>query len=235
MLLARGSPLVTWFSRDRGLCRGCSCGDNGDIKSNGRCMRPQYMSEPQINWTNTQPPTNECELRGYADIHMHLFADIAHGGGVLHGSACPRVEGDLFCDEAYQGQLGLGDCSTSYCDTSEVTDVNVALSSCYATYNDLVTKSGGALPAPAPAPVGCPIHDPQCGNRVDHYNHTVFEAPIAGGTRDPGRGNLGAPLFNGWPHAGSTVHQQALQVARASLARWSQADRPNGGYQHRSM
>lgn len=193
-----------------GCVGNCACGhNNGNIKSNGRCYRPQFMSEPQVNWTAAQPSGSGCELRGYADIHMHLFADIAHGGGVLHGSACPRVEGQLFCDEAYQGQIGLGDCSTSYCDAEGVTDVNVALSSCHATYHDLRTKSGGYLSAPAPAPFGCPLHDPACGNKVDHMNHTFGETPIATGTRDPGRGNLGAPLFNGWPHASSTVHQQA--------------------------
>lgn len=201
-------------SCDQGLvevagCVGdCTCGHNGAIQSNGRCMIPQMMGEPSVNWTDTQPPSSGCELRGYADIHMHLFADIAHGGGVLHGSPCPRVEGQLFCDEAFQSQIGAGECSTSYCDEEGNTDVNIALSSCYATYNDLKTSSGGTLPSPAPAPLGCPIHDPHCGDRVDHMNHTFGETPIATGTRDPGRGNLGAPLFNGWPHAGSTVHQQ---------------------------
>lgn len=191
-----------------GCVGNCACGHNGFIKSNGRCMRPQWMGEPTLNWSDTQPPTSDCELRGYADIHMHMFADIAHGGGILHGSACPRVEGQLFCDEAFQSQIGVGDCSTSYCDESGNTDVNIALSSCYATYNDLVTKSGGALPAPIGAPISCPTHDPHCGDRVDHMNHAVGETPIATGTRDPGRGNLGAPLFNGWPHYSSTIHQQ---------------------------
>lgn len=53
-----------------------------------------------------------CKLRGYADLHVHMFADVAHGGSVLSGAA--------------------------YDPTND--DVNEALRPDYGTHRDLVTR-----------------------------------------------------------------------------------------------
>lgn len=71
----------------KGLIQVAGC--NGDCKcpigfSNGMCSeRVSRIPEPSIGWT---PPRQASRgLRGFADLHMHMFAHLAHGGKVLSG------------------------------------------------------------------------------------------------------------------------------------------------------
>lgn len=143
-----------------------------------------------------------CSLRGYADLHMHLFGDIAHGGGILAGAPCPS-DGTEYCPEAFDGDP----CGNTYCDESGLTDVNHALKQCYGTDRNLVTKADADVPAPT-----CPPFLPDCGANQFHLDHgptgdTLGDNTI--GTRDGSLANIGAPAFNGWPQWSTTTHQQA--------------------------
>jgi len=104
-------------------CSGdCRCGGSAnplDIASSGTCTQRERITEPLAQWRppNPVPPGS---LRGYADLHLHMFAQYAHGGGVLVG-------------EAYDADGG----------------VNAALTQDYGTDLDLVTKDGKELPKPS--------------------------------------------------------------------------------------
>ncbi|MBL8957742.1 MAG: membrane dipeptidase, partial [Myxococcaceae bacterium] len=170
--------------------------------SSGTCVRSpvQQIVEPSIGLVSA--PSQQCSQAGYADLHMHLFGDIAHGGGMLAGHPCPR-NATTYCSEAFAGPLSPGGCGTSYCNAS--LDVNAALSACYGTNQDMVTKGGAPLPAPS-----CPAWLPNCGNKLFHGDHTIFDDAVgAVGTLDgAGDSQMGAPAFSGWPQWTSTTHQQ---------------------------
>ncbi len=188
------------------FCGGSATGvvdDDALGMSGGTCVRSpvKTIGEPEVGLIAAS--TKQCSQAGYADLHMHLFADIAHGGGVLAGHPCPR-NSDTFCPEAFNGVLAPGGCSRSYCDDS--LDVNSALRACYGTYLDMVTKSDDPLPTPS-----CPSWLPNCGNKLFHGDHTLFDDAVgAVGTLDgSGDSQMGAPAFSGWPQWSSTTHQQA--------------------------
>src|SRR5262245_22361736 len=103
-------------------CSGdCTCGGAANplqISSSGTCTVIESIAEPNPGWT---PPAAGpgCALRGYADMHVHMFANLAHGGGVLAG-------------EAYDASGG----------------VNAALAQDFGTDLDLVKNNGAPLPTP---------------------------------------------------------------------------------------
>ena len=104
-------------------CSGdCRCGGSAnplDISSSGTCTEEETIDEPSTGWDPpTAPPTDP--MRGYADIHVHMFAQYAHGGAVLAG-------------EAYDEEGG----------------VNAALATCYGTDLDVVARDGGEVPVPS--------------------------------------------------------------------------------------
>ena len=198
-------------------CSGdCFCGasltgivdDDGLGTSSGTCAQDPVgsMQEPSIGFSDTAAVTT-CSQLGYADLHMHLFGDIAHGGGVLAGQPCPRSEG-TYCVEAFRGKLtpgiagpGQTKCGTPFCDSAF--DVNDALRACYGTDQDLQTKSESALATP-----DCPSWLGDCGAAVFHGDH-LFDDPVgAHGTMDGADSSRGAPVFNAWPQWTSTTHQQ---------------------------
>ncbi|MFQ5593148.1 MAG: membrane dipeptidase [Anaerolineae bacterium] len=95
----------------------CDPGLEEDLNTN-RCVRPAPIGpidEPSTNWT--PPSSSPPPLRGYADLHLHIFAHLAHGGGVLAG-------------KPYDPSGGI----------------NVALQPDDWTDVDLVKKDGGELP-----------------------------------------------------------------------------------------
>src|SRR6266850_280459 len=52
------------------------------LNSDGSFKSLKTISEPETGWT--QPNEGPaCRMRGYADMHLHMFAEMAHGGGVL--------------------------------------------------------------------------------------------------------------------------------------------------------
>jgi len=52
--------------------------------SNGMCAKRRgRVGEPSIGWKRARRPSRG--LRGFADLHMHMFAHLAHGGKVLAG------------------------------------------------------------------------------------------------------------------------------------------------------
>ncbi|MBZ5560684.1 MAG: HYR domain-containing protein, partial [Acidobacteriia bacterium] len=138
----------------------------------------QRISEPTTNRTSVAPP-DACAVSGYADLHLHLFADTAHGGGILAG-------------EPYDPNGG---------------GVNVALQQDYGTTKDLVDFNGvdqAAMNASI-----CPYGLNNCGTNFFHKDHLLDDPVGSVGTNDAAGSNLGAPIFNGWPRWTSTTHQQA--------------------------
>ena len=154
------------FCRDGTSSSTCVKLDNGKLKS---------ISQPDTG--RAAPPTEAraCSLAGYADIHVHMFADVAHGGGVLSGA--------------------------SYDPAND--DVNVALRPDYGTHRNLVSNTGGTVATPS-----CPSYISDCGEKLFHGDHTLFDDPVGIGTGDDTKSNLGAPNFTGWPTWHTTTHQQ---------------------------
>ena len=203
-------------------CSGdCFCGasltgvvdDDALGTASGTCVSAPVapMSEPAVGMS-APGSANECSYRGYADLHMHLFADIAHGGAILAGKPCPRAD-TMFCPEAFdtgnlsrrteQTPQGVTACGDSYC--SGGLDVNTALRACYSTDLELLDSDGSSR-----GPANCPGWLPDCGQTLFHGDHTLFDDAVgAVGTLDgAGPSQLGAPTFNGWPRWSSTTHQQ---------------------------
>jgi microsomal dipeptidase-like Zn-dependent dipeptidase len=198
-------------------CTGdCFCGAGlGNVagEASSSCVRFQAVAEPGIGFT--PPPAGPCSLRGYADLHMHLFADIAHGGGVLAGAPCP-ADSTTFCTESFHpGPLAPRGCSKNYCDQSLTLDVNDALGACFGSDRDLVTKEGWALANPEIGACGslmtCPCDLPECGSRLLHRIHTPLDDTVGSdlGTFDGSEWNIGAPGFTAWPQWTTTTHQQS--------------------------
>jgi hypothetical protein len=71
-------------------CTGdCTCGtDLLAGKSSGTCTRGEAISEPGTDWTASATPP-ACPLRGFADLHVHLNAHLAHGDRVFAGKPAP--------------------------------------------------------------------------------------------------------------------------------------------------
>ena len=187
-------------------CSGdCTCGGPlslGEPDGNS-CTTIEAISEPTTNaiptasesgppgtWTLPKaalPTGPECPsggLCGYADLHVHMFANLAHGGAMVAGEAWdPR-------------------------------GVNVALAEDYGSRLPLVDKHGSLKhPVDGSAgPPECPdflLNAGLCSGQVlFHGDHTAFDTVTGGGTNDGAASNLGVPLFNGWPLWTSTIHQQ---------------------------
>jgi microsomal dipeptidase-like Zn-dependent dipeptidase len=92
-------------------------GCNGDCRgSSGVCAdlsRP--ISEPSPGWTAVTPAADP--MRGWADVHVHMFSNLAFGGGVVAGAAYDKVNG-----------------------------IRGALAPDYATNQDFVALTGAELP-----------------------------------------------------------------------------------------
>ena len=166
------------------------------------CVKFEDITEPSLNHTPPSPST-ECSLRGYIDMHLHLFADFAHGGALLAG-------------RPFYDDLG-GE------------DVNDALRPCYAT-QDIILDSDGdeqtlgnssssdggcVLFGTVFSGANCPndIHPESCDDDSFKFHgcHGVMDEAIGSfvGTGDGAAFSLGAPSFSDWPKWSSTTHQQA--------------------------
>ena len=121
-LSERINPCDTDLQEIPGCTGDCYC--RGGTAS-GTCAKLEsgkLPKSPQPGTGRATPPTapRVCKLRGYADLHVHMFADVAHGGSVLSGAA--------------------------YDPTND--DVNAALRPDYGTDRDLVTNTGAEVPTP---------------------------------------------------------------------------------------
>src|SRR5262249_12526 len=138
------------------------------------------IDEPDTN-ADLTGATTSCSMSGYADMHLHLFADLAHGGGVLAG-------------KPYDPDHG----------------VNTALEQDFTSAKSLIKGRTDEAVTVNPAGCPGWLLDSTCDRSFFHGDHDIFVGDTLGaGTRDGAGSNLGAPLFNGWPKWTSTTHQQA--------------------------
>lgn len=145
------------------------------------------LTEPTANVHAVAPPDPQDPLRGFADIHVHMFAHLAFGGGVLAGMPYDPNGG------------GVGK----------------ALAPDYGTDIDLVAPLGNLPFLPLAARRSqqrvtvCPPLVPGCGRNVFHGDHLgALDDFIGFGTDDATASYFGAPYFTGWPKWHSTTHQQ---------------------------
>ena len=131
------------------------------------------LNDPETGFRNSQTPS--CSMRGYADMHVHMFSHLGNGGALLAGKPY---------DPSPQG-------------------INAALRPDYSTADNITEIDGDPMPGHV-----CPWYLPACDARLWHGDHTVADIPAGVGTGDTPPSNFGAPLFIGWPHWTSTVHQQ---------------------------
>lgn len=180
-----GKPCNDGLLEIPGCAGDCFCG--GPIatgaQSSGMCAVLESIPEPTTGWT-AAGTSHMCPLRGYMDMHLHLHADMAHGGGIFAGKPYDAAGG-----------------------------INAALRQCYGSDKNLEAKDGGKLPSTSDgvAP-DCPSFMTTCGEHLFHGDHTIFDDPGGAGTKDGSKSNYGAPIFNGWPQWTSTSHQQAYWV-----------------------
>ncbi|MCK4742221.1 MAG: HYR domain-containing protein [Sulfuriflexus sp.] len=88
-------------------CTGdCICGGG---KSNSSCVVIEKIAEPDTNWVAPGSGRGRtCPLQGYADIHMHLNAHLAHGGKLFAGQPAPtNVFGKFTFDNDYNINTAL--------------------------------------------------------------------------------------------------------------------------------
>lgn len=180
-----GKPCNNGLIEIPGCAGDCFCGGStatGGLSS-GMCTVLETIPEPTTGWTAAST-THMCPLRGYMDMHLHLHADMAHGGGIFAGKPYHATGG-----------------------------INAALQQCYGSDANLEAKDGGTLPSTSDgvAP-DCPSFMSSCGEHLFHGDHTIFDDPGGAGTKDGSKSNYGAPIFNGWPQWTSTSHQQAYWV-----------------------
>jgi microsomal dipeptidase-like Zn-dependent dipeptidase len=162
------------------------------------------IPEPNPGWSNEGASDQTCESKGYADLHVHMFAHLAHGGGVLAGM--PYDPNDTTPNDTNDG-------------------INKALRMDYGTDLDLIRSNGDDLIDP----LFCdPDIQPFCGDKLFHGAHLITDNAVGAGTHEGapicvgafdlfrvcaptlvGAGsNYGSPVFNGWPTWRSTTHQQ---------------------------
>ncbi|MBV8072905.1 MAG: hypothetical protein JO270_23585, partial [Acidobacteriaceae bacterium] len=189
-------------------CSGdCTCGGStalGEVAWQS-CTTIEAIAEPANNATPTTNETGatgtwtlpktplpagpECPstgLCGYADLHVHMWANLAHGGATLAGEPWDPKG-----------------------------DVNTALGEDWGSSLNLVDRQGNPKPkadGSGPLAFTCPdylLAKGLCNGQVlFHGAHTLLDTTTGGGTNDGAASNLGVPLFNGWPLWTSTIHQQ---------------------------
>ena len=199
-------------------CSGdCTCGGTtslGQVATTS-CTVIETITEPTTDVTpNANEPANTTPwtlpqvslpsgplcpatgLCGYADIHVHMFANLAHGGATLAGEPWDPNGVNTALGEDY----GL----------------NPSIPNYYGLSGTLVDKKGntkkyvdnGLAPTCPGFLQGSPLGNLCSGQQLFHGDHTLIDTTTGGGTNDGASSNLGVPLFNGWPQWTSTVHQQ---------------------------
>lgn len=117
----RASPCDAGLTNISGCTGDCFCTGG---TSSSTCVqldgdgKLKAIAQPGTGRSIEPAEPRSCALRGYADIHLHMFSDTAHGGGVIGGAAWDAVNDD----------------------------VNTALRPDYGTHRDLVKNTGEELP-----------------------------------------------------------------------------------------
>ena len=168
---------------------------NANEPDNTKASTPTTWTLPQV-----APPAGPlCPatgLCGYADMHVHMFANLAHGGATLAGEPWDANGVNTALGEDYglsasiQNANGLsGDVVDKKGNTQKYVD------------NGLAPTCPGFMQS-------SPLGNLCTGQRLFHGDHTLIDTTTGGGTNDSANSNFGAPSFNGWPQWTSTVHQQ---------------------------
>lgn len=182
-----GQACQDGFIEVKGCTGDCLCGGADNLPynwSSGTCTTSPIagIAEPSTSWT-APVPAPACGLRGYADLHAHLFAHLAHGGATLAGTPYDAAGG-----------------------------INAALAHDFGTDADVIGGNGGEIVA-ANCPDYIPESECGAKLfHGDHYVLPLFDIgiddPLGAGTGDRPHSPLGVPLFNGWPAWTTTTHQQ---------------------------
>jgi microsomal dipeptidase-like Zn-dependent dipeptidase len=181
-----------------------------DIASVAATSANPFPQEPNTTtpWTLPQaalpsgPLCPAIGLCGYADMHVHMFANLAHGGATLAGEPFEYYGG---VNVALGQDYGM--------DPSKLFEYqNLGLNNVHANTGSLVDKNGATK---ATVDSSCPDYLQKsplgnlcAGQYLFHGDHTLIDTTTGGGTNDDSGSNLGIPLFNGWPQWTTTVHQQ---------------------------
>ena len=179
------------------------------LKSLGMCGEAEHIAEPT---TNAFPTVGECSMAGYADMHMHQFAHLAHGGGVLAGKPYDPAGVNTALGPDFTTALDLvnGDGSP----LGRYEDASAAIAAAQTDDSDIANLLRDIQEFATNLLVNL-LQCPSAFNCSQDYFH-AFHDPLIGdsvgsfiGTKDgAGFSNFGAPLFNGWPRWTSTTHQQ---------------------------
>jgi len=213
-------------------CSGDCLGKDSSVSS-GRCttaMPAGVIEQIPEPLTGATIPGAFCSLTGFADMHMHQFGHLAHGGAVLAGKPTGvRCTPNLTTSDPFD-------------ETCVDDGVNTALRPDFTTDLDLVNGDGtpsgnwpnatfqitatdhplaGAVQGLAAFVAGlvnlftpCPAYLGGFCQSQDYFHgpHDPLLGDSVGsfiGTKDGADSNYGSPLFNGWPKWTSTTHQQA--------------------------
>lgn len=206
-------------------CAGdCTCGGTTALgeRATQTCTTIETISEPS---TNSTPYANEATtpwtlpeasapsgplcpstgLCGYADLHVHMWANLAHGGATLAGEPWDAkgvntaLGEDYGMDPALQNNNGISGvlCKEGYSNGSPTGCTNQSL-----------VGVSGLTPACPDYLINSPLGNLCATQQLFHGDHTLLDTITGGGTNDGSGNNFGVPSFSGWPQWSSTVHQQ---------------------------
>ena len=197
-------------------CAGdCTCGGYGAtlglpsvFQSFDTCTKSpiENVAEPSVNFFEPQTLPSNDQMRGYADLHVHMFAHLAHGGATLSGTPydpnCGVVPNYPCPDE----------------NTPAANGVNKALHEDYGTSDFVTVKAGSVQNLDKTkcqkfmngffSDQDQTIDDFVCNDLYTFHGGHGFDTLTGGGTNDAALSPFGAPVFNGWPQSNSTIHQQ---------------------------
>jgi microsomal dipeptidase-like Zn-dependent dipeptidase len=206
-------------------CAGdCTCGGTtalGEIATQS-CTTLETITEPTTNVDHSAnesatpwilppvaaPGSSLCPASGvcgYADLHVHMWANLAHGGATLAGEPWDTngvnaaLGEDYGMNPAVQVANGFTGalCKDSYS--------NGQSTSCKTQPQVGVV---GAAPLCPSYLLNSPMGNLCSNQQLFHGDHTLADTTTGGGTNDGSGNNFGAPSFTGWPQWTSTIHQQ---------------------------
>jgi microsomal dipeptidase-like Zn-dependent dipeptidase len=202
-----GGTCDTGLTAVNGCAGDCTCGGTTAIgeASTQSCTVIEPISEPDVDaapasGTPSGPTDPECPttgLCGYADLHVHMFAHLAHGGATIAGTPY-----DPTCTPG-------GSCGGVNTALGEDYGISKPVVNGSGTLLNLVDGSAGAGKPQCPDYlINSPLGNLCSGQYLFHGDHTPIDTTTYGGTNDATASNFGAPSFNGWPQWTSTIHQQ---------------------------
>jgi len=159
------------------------------------CSADRTIAEPDCDCTPDALPTPDPQqpVVGYADLHLHMFSNLAFGGMVLWG-------------DAYDEKLGISGALRA--------DNFVQRNADFQINGHALSGIDDTPVAPDPLRGATLLHgDTHANDVIENFNSGAPFGPNAGVEWDP---NCLPPLcaspledFSGWPHWGTVTHQQA--------------------------